>query len=463
MARIKTCAICNTPGNHILQCPDCGNGAWCSDQCREMDQPLHDVLCKEYKKLPKNPPKYRDDQYYVVAIYFDPSKDHPELYWVYASSRGSVIKGTPVDGYNSAAKPKKLLLSQAADDSHKFEKVLKIEHNLRRGFILNHSNLLQLHLRGYSRRVNTPHNQSLAKLVTLPGQINSNGPVVMTRRVFDTTTRVVGELENFNLNDLRSALDYLSGLRLTIRVVWVSCHADKYDAKLPGYEAKVLDFDHKVFENALSPLSQLVDVPIHVKTLQHADELVNSESNMQNVAAAFLMIDWDKMSRRFGEFLPSWAVNDKFGAVYAARLDKTDLKPQHVEALSLFGRRVLMPIHNHLQEKARPELQLDGVGDGEDAGRKVGVCDKVLKYATMQYFDTYFELLRAARQVDYHDWKHVCNPYRAHDMEERSAAEKKEVRKACERSLRMVFDEMSVEFDETTKKNTSYVMIEIML
>lgn len=72
------CVMCNTSKSR--PCPSCKSSLYCSVECQERDQPLHDLLCKDYSTFQTRFP--RPDFDHKLALLLPEDSTTPQLVWL---------------------------------------------------------------------------------------------------------------------------------------------------------------------------------------------------------------------------------------------------------------------------------------------------------------------------------------------------------------------------------------------
>jgi hypothetical protein len=76
------CEICDKPGPNL--CGHCKTTKYCSAACQKADYRTHKLLCKVMQDFPDSarPKPTGPRSLFRRAIYFEPSKDHPQFVWL---------------------------------------------------------------------------------------------------------------------------------------------------------------------------------------------------------------------------------------------------------------------------------------------------------------------------------------------------------------------------------------------
>lgn len=456
-----SCAICKLPGYQACMhcgggagcgddcrevpgarpCTVCGGSAYCTDDCRDMDRPIHAMLCHQYRNVGAPPQRVAGSDEYSLAIVLHETDQRPKFHWVYSGKRGCIY-GVQI-GEAKEAQAERILFDDALESELEDwrEKRITVQYNSRRGIGLSQEDRVEIRMREHHIRQKMDENGTLREVCRMQPRQQIKGPVIITHRKKPGKGEA-GTLGSVNLNHFRTAIDYLQSLELTTNAVRLACDGEREVGFLDHYSREVIDFDHQAFRAPISPISHLLGIQIHIRKLEHDDycdcpSCVRRASD--NVHASFLMTDWDSTSGRFGEFLAGFGrtTDTAVGGVLCARVDKRDLPRQHVEAMALFSTRILQEVYSH----ALGDVEY---GIRDQHSRRAGAITAVLQYATPEYFDAYFELLREERNKKFGDWVIVSTPYGASDFDAENGQEKKDRRERRGRELRELFNEMGL-------------------
>lgn len=466
------CAICNVP--NAEPCTTCHSTGWCTgSDCKDRDFLTHNLLCGSISALEERPPRLPGYDDYALAVFFPVNETQPRLVWVVIGQggiHGRIIGGTETE---------RLIVNMKGE--HLEERTFSIRNNIRRGFNLSTRGRVQIRCAASSEYSKLPSNKSLFKFGSHSALRQLRGPAVVVRSTLDDADKK-GTLEDITLRDFRSALDYCWAfnpkqvpelrrdeiVELTAQAVRIQSRDEisedpenkhAFKQYIPEIvqprlwvNKKRLEMLHPVFNAPLSPLSQLIDFPLYVRRIKHVNDCsCTMRAWTENAYASFLMIDYDVMSMCFGQPLAQFGLQDHVGGVLVARIDRLKLYIGQVEAISYYSRNTLDEIRRYLIEE--PKSVFGSVSDSfnakdekEKGDYQQEINGQVLKYATPEHFDAFFELYRAAASRFDSLWETMLNPYHYHRLNKRSASDIAARRARCEAEIRSMFEKMGSEW-----------------
>lgn len=237
--------------------------------------------------------------------------------------------------------------------------MLKFRENIRRGFVLDHTILVQYQ---YALRIDgSEPNQSIIEVTK--GRLGHNwrGSVVILRR--PGRAMDLGFHEDIRLADFRHVVDYFLTYKrnpmilnersqmppnFMVKGVKISCYGDREVLGCKPFEAVEVPRDHEIFQSPkrVNQISALLGLPLLTRKLLFAPEWKDkrdmSKSPYENFQATFLHMGTDPNSPSWGLAPMEW--QNGVGSVLVVRQDGNDITPREVEALCNYCQKKLQPL-----------------------------------------------------------------------------------------------------------------------
>lgn len=200
------CTVCDKHGAAISKGCVCRSTAYCSKQCQDKDEAIHNILCKNYAEM-KNI-KERPTPTAVIAIYFPLQGIHckatdPELIWFERTEAmkveidkvtGKVVR-TPCLG-KDIPKPAETVFHRNMVENFQIDHTLCVTYRQA--------------MRWEAINVGSRINLSIVEITNGDVQDLWKGPVVLCSLTGTDTMKGEGKIQDVKVADLRTAIDFFT-------------------------------------------------------------------------------------------------------------------------------------------------------------------------------------------------------------------------------------------------------------
>ncbi|KAK2758749.1 hypothetical protein FQN54_003439 [Arachnomyces sp. PD_36] len=311
-------------------CTKCRSSAYCSVECQKADLRSHKILCSQIAKNSSRPaPKLRR------AIRFDHQPYNPKIVWVFIHEEENAA-GEKIETPHAA---EYLGGRIRAPDSR------VVQYNYRRKRAMKNS----LTILFYGDSV-LPC-ETIGMVAGREARHPWKGNIVVLRNRGNEVEP--SHYEDITLEDFRHAMDHLVWYKegasdneegeqtLAMRKmqgVRINCLGDRYHFKREKYEAVDVPGEHPVFITDISPMSEIMGIPLQAMSYplnpKWKDTFVNGEGANDNQSATFMFLDTKPNSSWWGFAPPKW--QNRVGSVVVVRHDGIPLTPEQAMCLCDF-------------------------------------------------------------------------------------------------------------------------------
>lgn len=348
-------------------CYHCRSTWYCSERCRQLDQPAHNLLCSQYLDFRNKRPSHA----HKIGIWFPRDTKEPVLVWAPIISRVDEFHAD-FDGF--------------LGPSHAVLLTLPFNENKRRGLILDHQ--ITIYYQDWDERPTTKTNQSIQHAVEacqgMRVSYNLCGDyVAMSGRRGDPAS----EYLDIDCADFRHILDYFSTyfdetIRETpsggsVRAVQINCPLEQKLKSREQFQSVVVDRDFPSTK-LISGLSMALEDPMWICEINR-DELKDGialldqlpEDPWRNLHAEILATDIDAES-------DSWGMPSRFhwrfdGSIIVMRRYGKDLDVEWVQHICAYYLEVLQPLF---------AMSLSGEISREDVLAEI-TCEKIMAWISV--------------------------------------------------------------------------------
>lgn len=209
------CIICNK--SPAMDCATCKSAMYCSNACQEIDEPVHEFLCKKFTKLSPRP-----SSTYKLGILLSADNPNPKTIWVQCPRVG------PGDSSTRFSEPA-INDFLGFPETNAYEAFVSTKNEVR-GYDLDHKVVLY----GRDNWLNDFSKPNQAALVLtdweLPYDWRGN-LLIMSYTLVEMSRKPVDNFHDVTLGDLRTAVDYLSRYGMEIEVKKAKEHESLEDLR----------------------------------------------------------------------------------------------------------------------------------------------------------------------------------------------------------------------------------------
>lgn len=378
------CAICNEDSENY--CKSCGTTFYCSVECRETDQSLHEVFCKVYTDFIKtNRPANS-----VLAIKLDANQALPAFVWVPYNEETYVLE-----------------LGKYMDPETMGQKI--VESSFLRGYALDH--FLSIHHINLTIDTHqaTPVNQAVDNFVKGFEYANVwKGDLVVSAG--DKVDEVM-QPKDVSLTDLRVVVDHFRFSNMpsifrdatpTHRLaptnkIWgvkIVCLAEMEETGLSKYEQVAIPLDHPIFTLQPSLLSVGFELPLLAQQYARDESWDGNAALYDTEEARLLQRVVDPNDASWGRIPSEW--RGPVSSVLVVRSDKKDILPCQLWAFVEF---CAGPLKDEFEKKGVMDYDLDK--------RISWTQSNIMKVYFLRYFFDFRDIMAKTNMA----WASVNYPY----------------------------------------------------
>jgi hypothetical protein len=346
-SNLDLCTTCNAPATQY--CEHCHVVAYCTDECRQTDSPVHKTVCPSYTTLPSRPsPNHRR------AILF-PAQDPPKFVWVecnhlpgWTTSHQSVRFESFLQ--NTAGRPP---VERLVSSNIYRRRLLKPEiavYNLHRTTMYQLPANISIRNLAHEQTPLRPHRDWWGPVIVLGVTVQQN----MIETFEDLTITNFQDVVDFlcfhwtDLVPLQPNILFEPAQR--VQGIKISCKKDQRELFVHKYSSYSVTQYHLIYHPAygsMSPVSTYIGIPLLMYRCppegdaNHQSAAPDGFDPLVNKEASLLQTILDPNHENWGAVSAGWEGCQ--GNVVLVRQDGRDLAGQHVEALVEYGRNVVWP------------------------------------------------------------------------------------------------------------------------